>query len=58
MPVIIVPNDFEQWLDTKQDKEALLSLLKPCPDNDLEAYPVGMKVNKPSNNDPSLIERV
>lgn len=58
MPVIIAPVDFEQWLDPKQDKEALLSLLKPCPEKDIEAYPVGLKVNKPDNNGPSLIERV
>jgi len=58
MPVIITPECFEPWLDPQQDKATLLSLLKPCPEKDLEAYPIGLKVNQPGNNDPSLTERV
>jgi putative SOS response-associated peptidase YedK len=57
MPVIIRPEDFEQWLDPMREQDALLSLLRPYPADDLEAYPVGLAVNKPSNNDASLLER-
>jgi putative SOS response-associated peptidase YedK len=58
MPVILPPEHFEQWLDPGQNKDALLSLLKPCADREMEAYPVGLAVNKPENNGPGLIERV
>jgi len=58
MPVIVAPGIFEQWLDPALGKEALLSLLKPCPEEEMEVYPVGLAVNKPANNGPNLIERI
>lgn len=58
MPVIVNPKDYEQWLDPGQGKEELLSLFKPYPDQEMEAYPVGLGVNKPGNDDAGLIERV
>ena len=32
------------------------ALLRPCPPDWLEAYPVGTRVNSPSNNEPGLLE--
>jgi putative SOS response-associated peptidase YedK len=58
MPVIVAPANFEQWLDPAQGKESLLSLLKPYPEEEMEAYPVGLAVNKPANNGPNLIEKI
>ena len=58
MPVILAPADFDRWLDPEQDAAALLPLLKPYPEKELEAYPVGLAVNKPANNGPTLVERV
>jgi putative SOS response-associated peptidase YedK len=58
MPVIIDPEDFERWLDPEQDGKALTGLLAPHDEEGYEAYPIGTAVNKPANNDPSLIERV
>jgi len=58
MAVIVAPGNFEQWLDPAQGKEALLPLLKPCPEEEMEVYPVGLAVNKPANNGPNLIERI
>ena len=58
MPVIVDRSDYEQWLDPSQDKEALMSLLKPYRETEMEAYPVGLAVNKPANNRPELIERL
>lgn len=57
MPVIVERGDYEQWLDPEQGKEALLSLLKPYPEKEMEAYPVGLAVNKLGNNGPELVER-
>ena len=57
MPVILPPEDYGMWLDLDFDeKEALTSLLKPYPADAMEAYPVSRRVNKPSNNEPSVVE--
>ena len=45
------------WLDTDFDeREPLTSLLKPYSAEAMEAYPVSRRVNKPSNNEPGVIE--
>jgi putative SOS response-associated peptidase YedK len=57
MPVILPPENYEVWLDPDfEEKEALTSLLKPYPADAMEAYPVSRRVNKPSNNEPSVLE--
>lgn len=56
MPVIVDPKDYAQWLDPESTQDDLLALLKPCPAKDMEAYPVGLAVNTPSNDGPELIE--
>jgi putative SOS response-associated peptidase YedK len=56
MPVIISPEHFGQWLDPTVPGESVTSLLRPYPAQDMEAYPVGLRVNSPKNDDASLIE--
>jgi putative SOS response-associated peptidase YedK len=57
MPVILPPEDYELWLDPEfEEKEALTSLLRPCPSGGMEAYPVSRRVNSPSNNAPDCVE--
>jgi putative SOS response-associated peptidase YedK len=57
MPVILPPEDYDLWLDLDFDeKEPLTSLLRPCPDEAMEAYPVSRKVNRPANDEPGCIE--
>ena len=59
MPVILQPEDYDMWLDPDFDeKEALTTLLKPYPADAMEAYTVSRRVNKPSNNEPSVLEPV
>ena len=59
MPVILHPEDYEMWLDPIfGEREPLTTLLKPYPANEMEAYPVSRAVNKPSNNQPEVIEAV
>ena len=59
MPVILHPEDYGLWLDPDFDeKEALTALLKPYPSDAMEAYPVSRRVNKPANNEPSVLEPV
>ena len=57
MPVILPPEDYDMWLDPDfEEKEALTSLLRPYPNDVMEAYPVSRKVNSPSNNAPDCIK--
>jgi putative SOS response-associated peptidase YedK len=51
MPVILPRHSYAKWLDpAEQESAALLPLLTPYPDNDLEAYPVNRFVNSPSHD--------
>jgi putative SOS response-associated peptidase YedK len=55
-PAILAAEDHAGWLrgaapDAQQ-------ALKPCPDEELVAWPVGRRVNSPDNNDAALIEPV
>jgi putative SOS response-associated peptidase YedK len=59
MPVILPPDDYDMWLDPDFDEnEPLTSLLKPYSSDKMEAYIVSRRVNKPSNNEPSVVEPV
>ena len=52
MPVILCEDGHEKWLDLDTDPG---ELLKPCPDEWLEAYPVGKRVGNVRNNDADLL---
>jgi putative SOS response-associated peptidase YedK len=53
MPVILSPGDEKTWLSPKnQDREQLLSLLKPYTAEPMEAYEVSDFVNSPTNQGP------
>lgn len=54
MPVILDPGAYQRWLDPADPDP--LELLRPCPDDWLEAYPVSPRVNSPQNDDPELVE--
>jgi putative SOS response-associated peptidase YedK len=58
MPVILAPEAFESWLDPHpREGQELQTLLRPCPDEWLEAFPVSSWVNKPDNDSPECIKR-
>jgi putative SOS response-associated peptidase YedK len=57
MPVILRPQDFNLWLDpTVQRPERLVHLFAPYPSEEMEAFPVSLRVNNPSNDDPTCVE--
>lgn len=59
MPVIIPSEYQDKWLDPKtEDRDYLLSMLKPSPSEGMEAYPVSKRVNSPRNNSPECILRL
>lgn len=56
MPAILPQQAIEEWLDPAQrDDQALLSLLKPYPTDEMTARPVSRKVNSPKYDSADLI---
>ncbi len=59
MPVILQPEDYEQWLDPSVQKaESLQPLLRPYPPDTMQRYPVSPQVNSPSFDTPDCIQPV
>ena len=57
MPVILPPDLYDAWLETdNDDQEELLSMLSPYPAEEMEAYPVSKRVNRPANDEPGVLE--
>jgi putative SOS response-associated peptidase YedK len=56
MPVILPAGSYAAWLDPEAEKEELVALLVPYPEDEMETYPVSRFVNSPQNNDPRCVE--
>ncbi|PYS89593.1 MAG: hypothetical protein DMF64_17335 [Acidobacteria bacterium] len=57
MPVILKPEDYDRWLDAgARQAEILRPLLRPYPQEEMNAYAVSPLVNSPSNDGPRCIE--
>jgi putative SOS response-associated peptidase YedK len=54
MPVILNPEDYDQWL-ALQTPENLQALLKPFPADQMLAYPVSKRMNNAAIDDPDCI---
>jgi putative SOS response-associated peptidase YedK len=68
MPAILDQGDEQRWLGEPRGsragpprgptlEEQVMTLLRPCPSDLLEAYPVSRYVNNPANNGPPCIAR-
>ncbi len=56
MPVILRPEDYDEWLDPAPRAPATLQhLIAPFPTEQMEAYPVSVLVNSPSNDRAELV---
>lgn len=56
MPAVIRPEHFDLWLDVKNaSAKEVRALLRPLPDDFLEAIPVDTRVNAARADDPDLI---
>ena len=61
VPVIISPEAFGLWLgeggvEGAADLRAAMALIRPAPDDLLEAYPVSTDVNRVANDNPRLLD--
>ena len=57
MPVILKPEDYNEWLDSKEkNTEKLQKFLAPYPAGEMDSYAVSRSVNIPDTDSPALIE--
>ena len=56
MPVILDSAGWDFWLSDTEDYEGLQDVLRPLPDDQLQAYTVSKRVNNVQNDDAQLIE--
>jgi putative SOS response-associated peptidase YedK len=55
MPAILSRTDYTQWLSEERDPH---ELLKPFPSAAMRMWPISTRVNKPENDEPSILEAV
>jgi putative SOS response-associated peptidase YedK len=55
MPLILAPGDYNRWLSDEPDPR---DLLRPFPAEPMRIWPISTRVNKPENDEPSLLEPV
>ena len=53
MPAILAPADYDRWLGDETDPR---DLLRPFPADLMRMWPISTRVNKPENDDASIIE--
>jgi putative SOS response-associated peptidase YedK len=59
MPVIIKPEDYGAWLDTKlTDILKIQAMAQPYPERLMEAYPISRNINNPQHDTADLIAPV
>jgi putative SOS response-associated peptidase YedK len=55
MPVILPPSDYIRSLSEEADPR---DLLRPFPSEDMPMWPTSTRVNKPENDDPSILDPI
>jgi putative SOS response-associated peptidase YedK len=55
MPAILEPRSYERWLGLEPDPH---DLLIAYPSEPMTMWPISTRVNKPENDDASLLDRI
>jgi putative SOS response-associated peptidase YedK len=55
MPMILGPADYTRWLSDEPDPG---DLMRPFPAEPMRMWPISTRVNKPENDDPSIVEPI
>jgi putative SOS response-associated peptidase YedK len=55
MQVILAPCDYARWLGDEPDPR---DLMRPFPADLMRMWPISARVNKPENDDPSIVEPI
>ena len=55
MPLILAPTDYVCWLSDEYDPR---DLMRSFPAEPMRMWPISTRVNKPENDDPSIVEPI
>jgi putative SOS response-associated peptidase YedK len=55
MPLVLAPSDYARWLSVEPDPR---DLLRPFPAEPMRMWRISSRVNKPDNDDPSILEPI
>ena len=55
MPLILAAGDYARWLGDEPDPGDLMA---PFPAELMRMWPISTRVNKPENDDPSIVEPI
>jgi len=55
MPVILQPAGYVRWLS---EKEGPREMMWPFPSEAMRMWPISTRVNKPENDDPSILDEI
>jgi putative SOS response-associated peptidase YedK len=55
MPVIIAPQRYRSWLDPRTPVPAVQDMVQSFESDVMEAWPIGLRVNKPEEDDEGLL---
>ena len=55
MPVILAPEAYTRWLGDEPDPR---DLMRPFPAERMRMWPISTRVNKPENDDPSIVDPI
>ena len=55
MPLVLAPGDYARWLGDEPDPR---ELMRPFPAQPMRMWPISTRVNKPENDDPSILESI
>ncbi len=59
MPVMLQPEQFEMWLDTRNaDPQIAAEMFRPVPDEKIAAHEISARINRVVNDTPYLLEPV
>ena len=56
MPVIVPPDAYDRWLSAIEPDPR--DLLVPYPSEAMTMWPISLQVNKPDNDDPSILAHI
>jgi putative SOS response-associated peptidase YedK len=57
MPAVVAPGDYARWLDVRlREADEALKLVGDLAADDMEAFPVSTRVNRPDDDDAGLLE--
>jgi putative SOS response-associated peptidase YedK len=55
MPVILPVSGYVRWLSEEEDPS---ELMRPFPSEAMRMWPISTRVNKPENDDPSILDEI